>query len=93
MILGRQKYIQQYHKCLSQVALMLRWLLKSFKKTHNYGINQIPAELIKAGVEQFALRPLNFLIIFRIRRNCVRIGRSRSLCLFLRREVTQIVEL
>ena len=27
MMLGRQKYIQQDHSCLSRVTLMLRWLL------------------------------------------------------------------
>jgi len=32
MMLGRQKYIQQNHKCLSPVPLRLRWLWKA-KKT------------------------------------------------------------
>jgi len=37
------------------------------------GIDQIPAELIKA---QFAMRSINLLFLFGIRRNCLRNGRS-----------------
>jgi len=42
------------------------------------GIDQIPAELIKAGVRQLAVRFINLLFLFRIRRNCLGSGRSRS---------------
>jgi hypothetical protein len=38
------------------------------------GIDQIPAELIKAEVGQFILRSISLLILFGVRRN----GRSRS---------------
>ena len=41
------------------------------------GIDQIPAELIKAGVEQFAWRFINLLILFERRRNCLKGGSSR----------------
>jgi len=34
------------------------------------GSDQIPAEVTKAGVEQFTLRSTNLLILFGIRRNC-----------------------
>jgi len=41
-------------------------------KSHKLpGIDQIPAELIKAGVEQFAVRSIN-LFFFGIRRNLLR---------------------
>ena len=40
------------------------------------GIDQIPAELIKAGVEQFAVRSIHLLFLFGIRRNYLRSGRS-----------------
>ena len=49
--------------------------LKSHKSP---GIDQIPAELIKVGVEQFALRFINLLLKSGRRRNCLKIGRSRS---------------
>src|SRR5215469_15948696 len=42
------------------------------------GIDQIPAELIKAGVGQFAVRFINLLFLFGISRNCLKNGRSRS---------------
>jgi len=46
-------------------------------KSHNSpGIDQIPAELIKTGVRQFAVRFINILFLFGIRRNCLRSGRS-----------------
>ena len=50
----------------------------------------IPAELVKAGVGQFTLRSVD-LILFRIRRNCRINGRSKSLCLFIRRAIEEIV--
>jgi len=62
--------------------------LKGYKSP---SIDQIPAELIKAGVEQFALRSINLLLLFGIRRNCLRSGRSRSLYLSIRRAIKQIV--
>jgi len=42
------------------------------------GVDQIPEELIKAGVEQFAWRFINLLLLFGRRRNCLKSGRSRS---------------
>jgi hypothetical protein len=47
--------------------------LKSYKSP---GTDQIPAELIKEGVEQIAVRTINFLFQFGINRNCLRRGRS-----------------
>ena len=49
--------------------------LKSHKSP---GIDQIPAELIKAGVEQFAWRFINLLLLFGRRRTCLKSGRNRS---------------
>jgi len=49
--------------------------LKSHKSK---GIDQIPADLIKAGVEQFAWRFINLLLLFGRRRNCLKSGRNRS---------------
>jgi len=53
----------------------------SIEKLKNYkspDIDQIPAELIKAGIGQFAVRFINLLFLFGIRRNCLMNGRSRS---------------
>ena len=43
------------------------------------------------GVEQFAIRSVNLLHLFGIKRNCLRSGRSRSLYLSIRRGIKQIV--
>jgi hypothetical protein len=48
-------------------------------------VDQIPAEWIKTGGGQFTVRFTDFLILFGIRRNCLRSGMSRSLFLFIRR--------
>ena len=61
------------------------------KRHKSPGIDQIPAELIKAGVEKSALRSINLLILFRIRRNFLRSERSRSLYLSIRTVIKQIV--
>jgi hypothetical protein len=50
--------------------------LKSHKSP---GVDQIPAEMIKTGVEQFAVRSIDLLILYGIRRNCLSSGRSQSL--------------
>jgi hypothetical protein len=47
--------------------------------------------LIKAGGEQLALGSINLLLLFGIRRNCLRSERSQKLYLFIRREIKQIV--
>jgi len=52
--------------------------IEKLKRHESPGTDQIPAELIKQGVEQFTVRSINLLILFRIRRNCLRGGRSRS---------------
>jgi len=49
--------------------------LKSHKST---GINQIPAELIKAGGRKIHCAIHKLLFLFGIRRNCRKNGRSRS---------------
>ena len=61
-------------------------------KSHKLpGTDQIPAELIKSGAEQLAMKSTNLLILYGIRRNCLSSERSRSLCLFIRRALKQIV--
>jgi len=61
-------------------------------QTHNHHLlNRFPHNLLKQGVETFAMRFLNLLILFGIRRNCLRSGRSQSLYLFIRRVIKQTV--
>jgi hypothetical protein len=45
-------------------------------QSHKSHIDQIPAEVIKAGAEKFAMRFVNILFLFGIRRSCLRSGRS-----------------
>jgi hypothetical protein len=45
---------------------------------------------LRQGVEQFAVRSINLLILFGIRMNCLRSG-SPSLFLFIRRVIKQTV--
>jgi hypothetical protein len=52
------------------------------------GIDQIPTEL-RQGIEHFAMIFMNVLLLFGIRRNCVRSGRSRSFYLSIRRAIKQ----
>ena len=49
--------------------------LKSHKSP---GFDQIQAEGLKQGVEQFACRFINLLVLFGRRRNCLKSGRSRT---------------
>ena len=58
----------------SEVELAIN-TLKSHKLP---SIDQIPAELFKEGVEQFAWRFVNLLLLFGKRSNCLKSGRSRS---------------
>ena len=65
--------------------------IEKLKSHKSPGIDQIPAELIKAGGEQFAMRFINLLFLFGTRRNCLRSRRSRLLYLSIRRAIKQIV--
>jgi len=51
-------------------------VIEKLKSHTSPGIDQIPAELIKAGVEQFAMKSINLLFLSGIKRNCLRSGRS-----------------
>jgi hypothetical protein len=49
---------------------------ENVKRLKSPCIYQIPADAIKAEREQYPLRALNLTILFGIRRNCLRNGRS-----------------
>jgi hypothetical protein len=52
------------------------------KDTNHQVLIKSHKNLLNQGIEKFALRSINILILFRIRRNCLKSGRSRSLYLF-----------
>jgi len=56
---------------------------EKLKRYKSPSIDQIQAEVIKAGVGKFAVRSINLLILFGIRRNCLRSGGRQSLYLRL----------
>ena len=65
--------------------------IEKLKSHKSPGIDQISAELIKAGGEQLTMRSINLLFLFGIRRYCLRSGSSRSLYLSIRRVLKQTV--
>jgi hypothetical protein len=58
-------------------TLEVELAIEKLKSHKSPGIDQIPAELIKAGVAQFAVRFINLSLLFGIRRYCLESGRSR----------------
>ena len=63
-------------------ALEVEMAIEKLKTHKSPGIDQITTELIKAGVGQFALRSIYLLILFGMRKNCLRSGKGISLYLF-----------
>ena len=63
--------------------------IEKLKSHKSPGVDQIPAKLIKAGVEKFAMSSINLLLLFGIERNFLRIGRNRLLYLSIRNAVKQ----
>ena len=59
-------------------VLEVELAIEKLKSHKSPGIDQIPAELIKTGVAQFAVRFINLSLLFGIRSNCLESGRSRS---------------
>jgi hypothetical protein len=59
--------------------------IAKLKKYKSPGSDQIPAELIQAGVKYYCLRSTISLLLFRIRKNCLISGRSLSLYQFTKR--------
>jgi len=90
-MLCRQKYTQQKHLVPELSAFEVELAIAKLKSHKSLGIDQIPAELIKAGLEQFTVRYINLLFLFGIRRNCLRSGRSRLLYPSIRRAIVVII--
>ena len=76
---GRQAEIHTVEPLVPEPsAFEVKLDIEKLKNHKLPGIDQIPAELIKAGVGHFAVRFINLLFLFGIRRNCLMNGRSRS---------------
>ena len=71
-------------------AFEFEMAFEKLKRHKSPGTDHLPVGCIKQWVEQIGLRSTN---LFRsgIRKNCLRIGRSRSLYLFIRKVIKQIV--
>jgi len=65
--------------------------IEKLKRHRSPGIDQISAELIKAGSRTIPSEIHKLLILFGLRRNCLRSGRSLSLYLSVRRSLKHIV--
>jgi hypothetical protein len=85
----RQKYIMAQPLVPQSTAFEIeRAIEKLYKKEELIKSQQ---NCLMNGVGQFASRPINLLILFGIRMDCLRSGRSRSLYLFIRRVLKQTV--
>ena len=67
--------------------MRFRWLLKTLKRHKSTGTDEISAEFTKAWGRKFALRSINLLILFGIRRNFLSSGRSRLFTNVIRRVI------
>ena len=67
-------------------AFDVEMVIEKLKRHKSLSTDQISAELIKGGGRTIlSERPTNLLILFGIGKYCLKIGRSRSLYLFIRR--------
>jgi hypothetical protein len=62
-----------------------------FKICKSRGTDQIPGELIKAGVKHYVLRYTDLFVVYGIRTNCHSSGRNLLLYQFIKRVIILIV--
>ena len=72
-------------------AFEVQMASENLKRPKAPGIDQIPAELIKAEDRTIHAGSINLLILFEMRRNYRRSGTSQTLYLSIRRVIKQIV--
>jgi hypothetical protein len=65
--------------------------IEKLKRHKSPGTDQIPVEFIKAGRRTIRYESINLLILFGIRRNCLRSGRSQSFYLCIKMVIKEIV--
>ena len=66
---------------LEPSALEVEMMIEKLKRDKLLDIDQIPAELIKAGRRTIHSEHHKLLILFGKRRNCLNSGRGQSFCL------------
>jgi len=71
-------------------AFEVELAIKNLKSHKSPGIYQILVELTKAEEEKFTKRSPNLIVLFGIKRNCLRSGRIRSLYLSIRRAINRL---
>ena len=89
MMLGQQKYTCTAKPLVPELSAFGVEMAIEKLKRHKVLIKS-QQNWLRQGVEQFTMRSIN-LLIFGIRRNCLRSGRGRSLYLSVRRVIKQIV--
>jgi hypothetical protein len=72
-------------------ALQVEMAIESLKGSNHQVLIRFQQNLLKQEVVKFAVISINLLILFGIRRNCLSIGKSQSLYLFIRRVIKQTV--
>ena len=72
-------------------AFEIEMAVEKSKDTSHQVLIKSQKNWLRKGVEQFALRSINLLLLFGTKRHCLRSGRSRSLFLSTRRAIKQTV--
>ena len=89
---GRQTEIHTAEPLLPEPsAFEFELAFEKLKITYHQVLVKSQQNCLRQRVKQFATRSINLLFLFRIRRNCLRSGKSQSLYLFIRRAIKQIV--
>jgi len=79
-----QTEIHTAEPLVPELSALVELAIEKLKSHKSPGVDKIP-------VEQFAMRSINLLFLFGLRRNYLRSGRSRLLYLIIRRVIKQIV--
>jgi hypothetical protein len=77
--------VRQTEHTAQPSAFEVEMAVEKLKRRKSPGIDQIATELIKAEGRTIRSEVRKLSFRFGVRRNCLRSGRSRSLCLFISR--------
>ena len=72
-------------------AFEVELAIEKLKRHNHHVLIKSQQNLLRHDVGQIALRSINLLFLFGIRRNCLRSGRNRLLYLSIRRTIKQTV--
>jgi hypothetical protein len=68
----------EMHATEPLVPELVEMPIEKLKGCKSPGVDQVQENRLRQGVEKYALRFINLLILFGIKRNCLRSGKSRS---------------